>query len=303
MLLRRRDLAFASTRQASTGSFASTSTTTTESRSRSSTEPRELRFKFKYPCGLKQEDVRVRLCADERLSVTVASGDLAADGGESFHEYIYRREHGQQGDPASTASAKNGCASSSCQQATLYDRQRAWSQHVLPTFLVRGAKPGAIRSNARCMGTGCTRQILTWLWENFDFDTIVDPFCGAGTVLATAESVGFTRTVGVDISKKRLRQAERLKLRVDYHKEGDAKRTRDEKQFQIQQRPVAPAIAEEPDVDAADTVEIGGHPIVITDKHSSTVVLHEQLLCPFPEKRIQSNEAPSSQEHLALGGS
>merc|ERR1712085_167779 len=80
--------------------------------------------------------------------------------------------------------ATTSCSSCTEPEVSLYEQQRQWSYHVLPAFLQRGPKPDAIgRNRARCMGVSCTEQVLDWIYQNFDFQTVVDPFCGMGTVL------------------------------------------------------------------------------------------------------------------------
>ena len=61
---------------------------------------------------------------------------------------------------------------------------------------------------------------MGWLAANFQIDTLVDPFCGSGTVLAAANAFGLqvfrkinllkknsTQAAGCDLSKKRVRQS------------------------------------------------------------------------------------------------
>ncbi len=65
-----------------------------------------------------------------------------------------------------------------------------WGKHwndggiMLNDIIKRGEKPTQIRNRQRCMGLGVTEQLVGWLRYNFGFDCVVDPFCGAGTVLA-----------------------------------------------------------------------------------------------------------------------
>ncbi|CAD7927792.1 unnamed protein product [Amoebophrya sp. A120] len=95
----------------------------------------------------------------------------------------------------------------------VYEQQMAWSHDVLPAFLHKGGKADAqLKHRTRCMGVECTKQVLSWVKDNFTFDGVVDPFCGSGTVLAVAEALGFEWTSGCDLSRRRVRQAQGIKL-------------------------------------------------------------------------------------------
>lgn len=63
----------------------------------------------------------------------------------------------------------------------------------------------------RGMGQDACRLACRFVLENTTTRTIVDPFCGKGTVLAVANALGLS-AVGVEISKKRARQANALRL-------------------------------------------------------------------------------------------
>lgn len=64
---------------------------------------------------------------------------------------------------------------------------------------------------SRAMGVDACRVALGFLRADTPTKTVVDPFCGRGTVLAVAEEMGF-EAVGVDIGAKRCRLARTLKL-------------------------------------------------------------------------------------------
>jgi hypothetical protein len=78
----------------------------------------------------------------------------------------------------------------------------------LPDVLWRGIKPRGLNA-ARSFGAHMTRIILQWTVRQLGVHTVVDPFCGAGTVLAVANVLGL-HAVGVDISSKRTKQAQTM---------------------------------------------------------------------------------------------
>lgn len=63
----------------------------------------------------------------------------------------------------------------------------------------------------RAMGVEACRAACAYLKEETDTKTVVDPFCGQGTVLAVANELGFD-AIGVDLSAKRCRKARALVL-------------------------------------------------------------------------------------------
>jgi len=62
-------------------------------------------------------------------------------------------------------------------------------------------------------GTGVQAawHVIKWLKEAIGTDELVDPFCGVGTIPAVAQFLGL-RAAGVEISKKRCRQARNLTI-------------------------------------------------------------------------------------------
>jgi hypothetical protein len=84
----------------------------------------------------------------------------------------------------------------------------------------RSAPPSAARSGpdvlpdagfmpwSRAMGVEACQVACRFLRTETATHTIVDPFCGRGTVLAVAHEMGFD-TVGIDVSAKRCRAARR----------------------------------------------------------------------------------------------
>lgn len=81
---------------------------------------------------------------------------------------------------------------------------------MIPDVVDRGQKPWGIKNAMRCMGAGATMSVLKAIHRRLpQVDTIVDPFCGAGTVLAIANHLGL-HAIGVDLSPKRVKQAKVL---------------------------------------------------------------------------------------------
>jgi hypothetical protein len=64
---------------------------------------------------------------------------------------------------------------------------------------------------SQAMGVEACRLACAYVTSHTDTRIVVDPFCGLGTVLAVANSMGLD-AVGVEIVKKRARRARTLKL-------------------------------------------------------------------------------------------
>jgi hypothetical protein len=77
------------------------------------------------------------------------------------------------------------------------------SADVLPSV---GAMPWA-----RAMGVDACRAVTGFLRAHTACTTIVDPFCGVGTMLAVANAEGFD-AIGVELSRKRAERARALTL-------------------------------------------------------------------------------------------
>merc|ERR1712151_149972 len=69
---------------------------------------------------------------------------------------------------------------------------------------------GGLKNCARCMGSGAALAVLKWATQWLPaVDTVVDPFCGAGTSLAVGNVLDL-HAIGVDISARRVKQASTL---------------------------------------------------------------------------------------------
>jgi len=80
----------------------------------------------------------------------------------------------------------------------------------IPDLLNRGQKPWNLKKSARCMGANSVLVVLKWAFRHLpNVDTVVDPFCGAGTTLAIANTLGL-HAIGVDISPQRIKNAKVL---------------------------------------------------------------------------------------------
>lgn len=85
----------------------------------------------------------------------------------------------------------------------------------------RGVRPGLDRATpdvilspgkvtwTRGMGSQACLAACRFVMNNTDSDTIVDPFCGHGTVLAVANALGLN-AVGVELGRKRAEKARAL---------------------------------------------------------------------------------------------
>ena len=64
---------------------------------------------------------------------------------------------------------------------------------------------------ARAMGAQACRAVTKFLREHTRCDTVIDPFCGHGTMLAVANAEGLD-AIGIELSAKRARKARALQL-------------------------------------------------------------------------------------------
>ena len=67
---------------------------------------------------------------------------------------------------------------------------------------------------AKGIGLDCCYVGLRFLLDVAEAETILDPFCGKGTVMAMANQLGM-HAVGVEISRKRCRQASRMRMGLE----------------------------------------------------------------------------------------
>jgi hypothetical protein len=84
---------------------------------------------------------------------------------------------------------------------------RSHPSHSTPDIL---PSPGD-KTWTRGMGTAACAAACQYILQHTTTRTVVDPFCGHGTVLAVANALGLD-AVGVELSAKRARQAQQLKV-------------------------------------------------------------------------------------------
>lgn len=65
----------------------------------------------------------------------------------------------------------------------------------------------------RAMGVRAAGHAVRFVRDHARADTVLDPFCGVGTVLAVANALGLN-AVGVDLSRKRCEQARGVSVNV-----------------------------------------------------------------------------------------
>jgi hypothetical protein len=93
-----------------------------------------------------------------------------------------------------------------------YHHMLCFSKGVRPTAAAATADvlPAAGDTTwARGMGTAACAAACRFVLQHTSTRTVVDPFCGHGTVLAVANELGLS-AIGIEIGKKRAKQAERL---------------------------------------------------------------------------------------------
>ena len=70
--------------------------------------------------------------------------------------------------------------------------------------------PGLARFSC-AVGLSAAREACRWIQEHTQTRTVVDPFCGVGTALAVANTLGMD-AIGVELNQKRARKARGLLL-------------------------------------------------------------------------------------------
>lgn len=117
------------------------------------------------------------------------------------HLICFRKHPVLQGDADVEQPTSNG--------SNTANKKKLEPVHGLPDVLWRGLKPRGLKNASRCFGAHMTHTILQWTIRQLGTHTVVDPFCGAGTVLAVGNVLGL-HAVGVDISARRVKQAQSL---------------------------------------------------------------------------------------------
>jgi hypothetical protein len=73
---------------------------------------------------------------------------------------------------------------------------------------------GGFQASAKSMGVAACLDACRFVARETTTTTIVDPFCGYGTVLAVANAIGLD-AVGVDLSTRMVRRSRTLEVEVD----------------------------------------------------------------------------------------
>jgi hypothetical protein len=113
-----------------------------------------------------------------------------------WHKIVCRKP------PGNTAFGRPGFAHLLCYSRGVRDQVARSTADVLPSTgeMIWSQATGVAACEAACR----------YVRSHTASTTIVDPFCGRGTVLAVANRLGF-RAVGVEIGRKRARQARNLR--------------------------------------------------------------------------------------------
>ena len=127
----------------------------------------------------------------------VQRGAEAAGAALLWHKLVCRKP------PGTTSFGRPAYAHLLCFSKALRISPGASSPDVLPSL---GDMPWS-----RAMGVDACEFVCRFLLERTGCRTVVDPFCGQGTVLAVANRVGMDG-IGVELSKKRVKRARNLRL-------------------------------------------------------------------------------------------
>ncbi len=133
----------------------------------------------------------------------VDKGQLVADGARKaqvdllFHKIVCRRPAGSGTFGRATYAHMLGFGRG------LLAPMRHPRVHVLPD--------GGFRPGAKSMGVLACRDACTEIMRTTSTRTVVDPFCGFGTVLAVANLLGLD-SIGVDLSARMCRKARSLAI-------------------------------------------------------------------------------------------
>lgn len=142
-----------------------------------------------------QTDIKVEgVWVDKARLVQDAAEELGAP--QLFHRVVCRKP------PGTLMMGRPGYAHLLCFSRGLLPRPgRGWAD-VIPD--------GGEVTWTRGMGTRACAEACRFVLEHTDTRTVVDPFCGHGTVLAVANELGLN-AVGVELSIKRVRKARALR--------------------------------------------------------------------------------------------
>jgi len=137
----------------------------------------------------------------------VDKGFLVQLGAEAAGSHLLWHKVVCRAPPGTATPGRPGWAHLLCFSRALRLETAGSSPDVLPRL---GAMPWA-----RAMGVEACEAVCQFLLERTAARTVVDPFCGVGTMLAVANARGLD-AVGVELSAKRAEQSRRLV--VDLHR-------------------------------------------------------------------------------------
>lgn len=158
-----------------------------------------------------------RQCPDESVAVFfqtdvkrdgrwVDKGFLVSLGAEAAGSHLLWHKVVCRAPPGTATPGRPGFAHLLCFSRALRLETAGSSPDVLPRL-------GAM-TWARAMGVEACEAVCQFLLEHTAARTVVDPFCGVGTMLAVANARGLD-AVGVELSTKRAEQSRRLVVNLD----------------------------------------------------------------------------------------
>jgi hypothetical protein len=136
----------------------------------------------------------------------VDKGFLVQLGAEAAGSHLLWHKVVCRAPPGTATPGRPGWAHLLCFSRALRLDTAGSSPDVLPRL---GAMPGA-----RAMGVEACEAVCQFLLERTAARTVVDPFCGVGTMLAVANARGLD-AVGVELSAKRAERSRRLVVDLD----------------------------------------------------------------------------------------
>ncbi len=136
----------------------------------------------------------------------VDKGFLVQLGAEAAGSHLLWHKVVCRAPPGTATPGRPGWAHLLCFSRALRLETAGSSPDVLPRL---GAMPWA-----RAMGVEACEAVCQFLLERTAARTVVDPFCGVGTMLAVANARGLD-AVGVELSAKRAEQSRRLVVDLD----------------------------------------------------------------------------------------
>lgn len=139
----------------------------------------------------------------KREGTWVDKGYLVQRGAEAAGAALLWHKLACRKPPGTTSFGRPAYAHLLCFSKGLRLPPAASSPDVLPSL---GTMPWS-----RAMGADVCEFVCRFLLEHTSCRTVVDPFCGQGTILAVANRLGLA-AVGIELSRKRVKRARNLVL-------------------------------------------------------------------------------------------